>query len=300
MKKILSVILALALMVSLCACDSMDYKKALSAYEAGNYQEARAMFEELGDYENSADMVTACDYQLACQLLEDGKYEEAISAFTALGDFEDSKARLQEATYQQLLALKESGDADKAWELLQQLGEYKDSGQLRKSMAWTRLMNYLETKGSQMKILDDGNSGVSVSRSHDPESNIENNLMLVYSYMMSGVINIQVTIGFAVEEDGQVMAIAMEEASSYAADWTAAGRHTMTVDYLIRNKDFTWSTVSASGYNANGKVTGADSDTLWFRLFTATATKETLAHLKNVVAESNLGITMEDIGFAGA
>lgn len=300
MKKILSVILALALMVSLCACDSMDYKKAMSAYEAGNYQEARAMFEELGDYENSADMVTACDYRLACQLLEEGKYEEAMVAFTALGEYEDSKTQLQEATYQQLLALKENGDADKAWELLQQLGEYKDSGDVRRSLAWTLLMNYLETKGSQMKILDDGYSGVAVSRHHDPEADIENNLMLVYSYKVTGAINIQVTIGFAVEEDGQVMAIAMEEASSYAADWTAAGKHTMSTEYLAKNKDFTWSTVTGSGYSANGRVTGADSDTLWFRMFTATASKETLAYLKTVLTESNLGITMEDIGFAGA
>ena len=54
-----------------------DYKKAMSMYENGQFEEAAEKFTELGDYENSQDMVMVCRYEAAKTLFDAGNYEEA-------------------------------------------------------------------------------------------------------------------------------------------------------------------------------------------------------------------------------
>ena len=89
MKRITSLILAVAMLLTLTGCNSSDYKKAASLYESGEYAEAAEMFEALGDYKDSADMVKACNYQGALELSDAGKYQEALEIFLSLGDYED-------------------------------------------------------------------------------------------------------------------------------------------------------------------------------------------------------------------
>lgn len=89
MKKIITLILAMAMLLTLSGCDSSDYKKATSLYENGEYVEALELFELLGDYEDSADMVKACNYQIALELTNAAKYQEALEMFLSLGDYED-------------------------------------------------------------------------------------------------------------------------------------------------------------------------------------------------------------------
>ena len=69
-----------------CNNSDKDYKEATSLYESGNYEEAKAMFVELGDYEDSATMVKACDYAQAVKLYNSGDYESAISIFKSIED----------------------------------------------------------------------------------------------------------------------------------------------------------------------------------------------------------------------
>ena len=95
-KKVLAVAVSLILAFSLSACDSQDYSKAMSAYEAGNYSEALAVFEELGDYKDSADMINACNYGAACELQGNGEYGEAAKIFEELGDYKDSADMMEE------------------------------------------------------------------------------------------------------------------------------------------------------------------------------------------------------------
>lgn len=90
MKKLITGILALVMVISLTGCDSSNYKKATSLYEEGKYGEAAAMFAELGDYENSAEMVNVCKYTQAAKLLEAKEYEAAKAIFVELGDYADS------------------------------------------------------------------------------------------------------------------------------------------------------------------------------------------------------------------
>lgn len=81
MKKIVAVILVLAIVGTLAGCDSADYKKAVSLYESGNYLEAMEKLEALGDYENSRDLLNQCRYDYAMMLLENGDYVNAREQF---------------------------------------------------------------------------------------------------------------------------------------------------------------------------------------------------------------------------
>ena len=53
MKKILALVLALAMAFALCGCAGSDYKKAVGLYEAGDYEAAKEIFTKLKDYEDS-------------------------------------------------------------------------------------------------------------------------------------------------------------------------------------------------------------------------------------------------------
>lgn len=63
MKKAVALLLALSMVFAICGCgDSQkkDYEKAVSLFDEGSYEEAQAIFEELGDYEDSSSYVEKC------------------------------------------------------------------------------------------------------------------------------------------------------------------------------------------------------------------------------------------------
>lgn len=127
MKKVLAVILTMIMAISLCGCDSSDYKKATSLYEEGNYEEAAAMFAELGDYENSAEMVNVCNYTHAAKLLEAGEYDAAKKIFVALGNYADSVNFAKECSYQQAEALFAEGNYEEAVSIYETVSDYLDA-----------------------------------------------------------------------------------------------------------------------------------------------------------------------------
>ena len=81
------------------------YNKALALAEAGQYEEAIAAFEALGDYKDAPEQIertraaqtearNAEVYANAAALAEAGQYDEAIAAFQALGDYKDAPAQI--------------------------------------------------------------------------------------------------------------------------------------------------------------------------------------------------------------
>ena len=96
MKKLMALVLVLALAAALTGCASGDYKKAVAALESGDYETAGAMFKALGDYEDSAAQAAECDYQLAVTEKAQGLNRQARELFAALGDYKDSAALLSE------------------------------------------------------------------------------------------------------------------------------------------------------------------------------------------------------------
>ena len=129
MKKFLGIILVLALVCSLCACDSSDYKKASDALAAGDYEAALAGFEALADYKDSADKVSECRYQLALAEFDGGSYEKALDAFNALGGFSDSADKAKECRYRLALEELDGGSYEKAIAGFEALGDYADAAQ---------------------------------------------------------------------------------------------------------------------------------------------------------------------------
>ena len=50
MKKIICVLFVVVLSLSLCACDLIDYEKAMARYYDGDLESARRIFISLNDY----------------------------------------------------------------------------------------------------------------------------------------------------------------------------------------------------------------------------------------------------------
>ena len=92
MKKRICVSLCMLLMaaVIVAGCGKGgDYKKAMSMYENGQFEEAAEKFTELGDYKDSADQATECNYRVALDMMDQGLYSEAAEMFQAIADYKN-------------------------------------------------------------------------------------------------------------------------------------------------------------------------------------------------------------------
>lgn len=129
MKKRICILLLSALML-LTGCAREDYEQAQALYQAKEYAAAAKAFEALGDYEDSAAMVTACEYALAQQMLAAGNWVGAEMAFAALGDYEDSPEQVLRCRYEQAKILLEGDAYLEAEQMFVALDDYADSAQL--------------------------------------------------------------------------------------------------------------------------------------------------------------------------
>ena len=69
---------------------ALAYENALALLEAGQYEEAIAAFEALGDYEDSAERLLQARYGHADALATEGKTYEAARAFSEIRDYRDA------------------------------------------------------------------------------------------------------------------------------------------------------------------------------------------------------------------
>lgn len=129
MKKFLFLTLAFALAVSLTACSSSDYKKADGYLAEGKYDAAIEMFEDLGDYKDSADRVLEAKYQKADSLLGEQEYEDAYAAFEEVQDYSDAQERMKEVRYAQAEAFVAEEKLEDALAVFQELGDYSDAAE---------------------------------------------------------------------------------------------------------------------------------------------------------------------------
>ncbi len=119
------------------------YETAVEMMEDGKYEEASAIFGELGDFDDSPRLKKSCEdvihgriYDRAMTEKGMGRYEEAIALLDSLGDFSDSREQaeecrniLRDAKYQSALTLMKLGNFEKAMELFALIPEYRDSGE---------------------------------------------------------------------------------------------------------------------------------------------------------------------------
>lgn len=81
-----------------------QYNKAQELFDAGKYDEASAIYEELGDFEDASELVVKCanilGYEKAQELFAAGNYDEAKLIYDNLGDYEDAAEMAVKCTYQ--------------------------------------------------------------------------------------------------------------------------------------------------------------------------------------------------------
>ena len=130
--------LAAFLVITKVVIPGNAYRNAASLFEAGQYDEAIAAFEALGDYKDSAGQIELVKqekaYQAALALCEDGRYDEAVAAFEALRDYKDSAEQIvrigeakYESDYQAALSLEQSGESYAAATAFYAMSDYKDA-----------------------------------------------------------------------------------------------------------------------------------------------------------------------------
>lgn len=104
MQRVAFITVAVLTFALLAGCQGMDYDKAKGLYDEGKYEEALAVFNSLGDYEDSKDMVVACKYGMANALFDEGDYQAAADMYAEISGYKDSDKKAQKAKHSALLA----------------------------------------------------------------------------------------------------------------------------------------------------------------------------------------------------
>ena len=93
MKKFVAVILILVVAVAAFAAGNSQYARAEELYARGEYAQAAALYEQQGDYRDSAEKALECRYLQADAAFAAEDYVSARDQFAALGDYQDSESR---------------------------------------------------------------------------------------------------------------------------------------------------------------------------------------------------------------
>lgn len=95
--------------------------------EQGDYAEATALLDTLGDYAGSAALAKEYRYQQAQAEAASGNYDAAIVLYTELAGYADSDALCRASRYEKAAAAQEAGDYAGAMALFADAGQYADS-----------------------------------------------------------------------------------------------------------------------------------------------------------------------------
>ena len=144
--------IAVLLVMTKVVIPGNDYKAAEALLAAGQYEEAIAAFEALGDYKDSAQKIADCelailerDYNNAIALMDAGSYEEAITAFARLDDYKDSTEKIKDCEFAIARVFLDNGKIIEAYDALIALDGYKDSAEKAESIYDQYLTERLKT-----------------------------------------------------------------------------------------------------------------------------------------------------------
>lgn len=123
------------------------YNSALELIEENNYTEAIAIFEELGEYQDSEEKILECKYQNALLLIDAKDYSAAKSALEELKGYNsDIETKIQLCDYSIAKNYLEKGKYDKAQELFTELKDYGDSADMVKECSYRNALSLIESK----------------------------------------------------------------------------------------------------------------------------------------------------------
>lgn len=140
---VVAVVTALVLLLNNVIIPKAKYSKAVSLMKSGQYEEASALFEKLGDYKDASQMVFEVAYQKALALMDAENYEDAISAFEVLDGYRDSANLLVESRYQYALELMHQKDYEKAASIFAGLDDYADSKEIACECGYLRALELI-------------------------------------------------------------------------------------------------------------------------------------------------------------
>jgi len=91
---------------SLVGCSSTKYNKALRLYDSGEYAQAAELFSELGEYENSIDMLNSCEDEIGMQEHSDYNFlsdlEECIRTRVEMEEADEDILRIVNKEFRQI------------------------------------------------------------------------------------------------------------------------------------------------------------------------------------------------------
>lgn len=126
-KNLKALAMILCCMALLTGCKSTDYKKASELFAAGDFEEARPVFESLGDYKEAQALLKECEtriaYDKAVSLQEAEDYAGAAEIFLSLGGYLDARERGKYCTEMDLAIIR----FEAAGKYLRKLNEELDS-----------------------------------------------------------------------------------------------------------------------------------------------------------------------------
>ncbi len=118
------------------------------------YPEALRILEELGDFHDAQERIREARYLYASQLMEQGEYEAARSLLDQTGNYGDSSALLRQLAYEQWYqhAMEQMAQEDylAAADRFEALGSFRDAGEKAEECRWLNTAVHAYTEGSNL------------------------------------------------------------------------------------------------------------------------------------------------------
>ena len=127
--RVIAVILAIVLLLGGAWCawrylrPYLRYKDAVEELNAGNYEEAQRIFEDLGDYRDSPERITQAQLQKIRDVMKDGNYAQALEMLQAVKDLPGADELTADCVYSLGVVAFNGGDLDAAWTYVRRLEE---------------------------------------------------------------------------------------------------------------------------------------------------------------------------------
>lgn len=122
------------------------YNEATELLADGKYNEARAIFAELGDYKDSQNLVKESSYRWYKQRLEQGDCSfDVETGFEELGDYKDSAELESEVQYERAIQLMNKEQYMPAYQLFLRAGDYRDALDMANEMKYLYAKRKIES-----------------------------------------------------------------------------------------------------------------------------------------------------------
>lgn len=135
---------------------AIKYSQASTYLANKNYNYAIYVFDSLGNYKNSKEMVSEANYQKAIDFLTNKNFDDAIKTFSYIEVYRDSSTKEMEAIYQAAEAYFQEKKFPEAISLFSQLGDFNDSIDRLQHSQWLLANQYLidENFAQAIEILE--------------------------------------------------------------------------------------------------------------------------------------------------